>query len=274
MTMQRRRPARLALALALAAAGCAPEPGPVRVDGSTGVRPLVEALAEAYAGAGPAAPIEIGEGMGSSARIEALAGDRIDVAMASHGLDVDELTRQGMVVHEIARGAVVFAVHAGVPVEGLTEAQVCGIYSGALRNWSEVGGPDLPIAPRVRPETEVDAEVVRDRVGCWAALRLAPHVESIEDPSEMASSIASTPGAIGLTSMPLVEQTGGGARAISLNGVEPSAGNVASGAYPLVREFFLVTRGNPGEGVTRFLEFVRGEEGARVIRRGGAVPTG
>src|SRR5688572_3523985 len=100
------------------------------IDGSTGVTPLVAALAKAYQSTMPGTMIEIGKGLGTKARIQALADGRIDIAMASHGLNVADIQRQGMAVHEIGKTAVVFGVNASVPIANLTDAQVCDIYSG------------------------------------------------------------------------------------------------------------------------------------------------
>ncbi len=60
--------------------------------------------------------------------------------MASHGLQVDEITRRGMAVHRIAMTPVVFAVHGSAAVAGLSEAQLCAIYEGKTHSWSELGG--------------------------------------------------------------------------------------------------------------------------------------
>ena len=86
------------------------------VDGSTGVMPLVGALAKAYHARNPEAVVELGKGLGTKARIEALAEGKIDIALASHGLNAEEVSRQGMTVHEIAKVAVVFGVNKTVPV--------------------------------------------------------------------------------------------------------------------------------------------------------------
>ncbi|HTE15311.1 MAG TPA: hypothetical protein VK642_09560 [Burkholderiales bacterium] len=67
------------------------------IDGSTGVTPLVAALAKA------------------------LRDGKIDMAMASHGLKVDDIKRQGMAVHEIAKVAVLFGVNASVSATDLTD---------------------------------------------------------------------------------------------------------------------------------------------------------
>ena len=79
------------------------------VDGSTGVMPLVSALAKAYQERNPSATVEMGKGLGTRERLRALADGRIDIALASHGLVAEELTRQGMAVHEIAKVAVSLA---------------------------------------------------------------------------------------------------------------------------------------------------------------------
>jgi len=242
------------------------------IDGSTGVTPLVAALAKAYRERNPATTVEIGKGLGTKARIKALAEGTIDIAMASHGLVVEDLVRQGMAVQEIAKVAVVFGVNAEVPATDIGNQQVCDIYSRRLTNWKELGGPNLAVAPRTRPDTEVDAEIVRERVGCLAQLKMPDGVGVMATAGDMARELARTGGAIGMTTMTVVEQSQTRIRALALNGVEPSAENVRSGAYRLTRDSFLVTKMAPAPAVARFLEFVRSPEGKRVISANGAVP--
>jgi len=245
----------------------------VRVDGSTGVAPLISALVKAYSERNPAVSFEIGRGMGTSARIDALGSGAIDIAMASHGLRPEELTRRGMAVAEIARTAVVFAVNAGVTgVAGLTGEQVCAVYRGERGNWRELGGPDLPIVAMTRPDSEVDAEVVREGVACLRALRMAEGVRVMARAGDMAAGLAGTAGAIGMTTSTVTEQSVGRVRALALDGVVPDAPAVRDGRYRLVREAYLVTRGEPDRAVAGFLAFVRGPDGAAVIAANGAVP--
>lgn len=242
------------------------------IDGSTGVTPLVAALAKAYRERNPDVTIEIGKGMGTKARIKALAEGGIDIAMASHGLVVPDLVRQGMTVQEIAKVAVVFGVNDAVPVKTLGDRQICDLYSRRLVHWKDVGGPDLPVVPMTRPDSEVDAEVVRAKVGCLTNLKMPEGVQTMSKSGDMARALAGTTGALGMTTMTVVEQSRSRIRPIWLNGVEPSPANVRSGAYPLTRDSFLVTKADPAPAVARFLEFVRGSEGKRVISANGAVP--
>lgn len=262
----------LALGCTIAAAAYGQSTERITIDGSTGVAPLVAALAKAYREQNPAVTVEIGKGMGTKERVKALADGRIDIAMASHGLVADELVRQGMAVQEIAKVAVVFGVNATVPVTAIAENQLCDIYSGRLANWKQLGGSDLPVAPRTRPDTEVDAEVVRQRVGCLTQLQMPEAVQVMAKSGDMARELARTAGAIGMTTTTVVEQSQARIRPLTLNGVEPSADNVRSGAYRLTRDSFLVTRAAPAPAVARFLEFVRSPEGKRVISANGAVP--
>ena len=244
----------------------------IAIDGSTGVTPLVAALAKAYATQNPAVSIEIGKGLGTKARIEALNDGKIDIAMASHGLKVAEIQRQGMVVHEIGKVAVVFGVNASVPVTNLADAQICDIYAGKVSNWKEVGGPDLAIVPLTRPDSEVDAEVVREKIPCLANLKMPETVRVMPKSGEMAQGLAATTGAIGMTTMTVVEQSQGRVKATSLRGIVPTAENVQSKTYTLTRDSFLVVKTPPTPAVSNFLEFVRSAAGEKVIVANGAVP--
>jgi len=76
----------LTLGLTLVAPLAAPTSEKIVVDGSTGVMPLVVALAKAYQERYPAVVVEIGQGLGTKARLEALEEGKINIALASHGL--------------------------------------------------------------------------------------------------------------------------------------------------------------------------------------------
>jgi len=242
------------------------------VDGSTGVMPLVAALAKAYEQRNPAAAVEMGKGLGTKARLQALEEGKIDIALASHGLVVEELTRRGMAVHEIAKVAVVFGVNASVPVTNVTDAQICDVYSGRITNWKELGGPDIAIAPRTRPDSEVDAEVVRGKLACLKDLKMPDGVRVMSRSGDMAKELAATVGAVGMTTTTVVEQSRGQIRAVSLNGIIPSAENVERKTYTLTRDSFLVTKATPPPAVSKFVEFVRSSTGVAVIVANGAVP--
>ena len=244
----------------------------ILIDGSTGVTPLVAALAKTYQKENPGVAIEIGKGMGTRARIEALSKGAIDIAMASHGLKVDDIKRQGMTVHEIGKVPVVFGVNRSVSAGELTDRQICDIYAGNVKNWKDVGASDLAVVAIARPDSEVDTEVVRQHIGCLTALKMPESVRIAPKAGEMASELAATAGAIGMTTMTIVEQSGGSIRPLSLRGIEPTAANVQNKRYALTRDSFLVTKAEPSSAVAKFLEFVRSEAGQKVIASNGAVP--
>ena len=70
-----------------------------------------------------------------------------------------------------------------------------------ITNWKQLGGPDLAIAPRTRPDSEVDAEVVRSKVACLADMRMPEGVKVMARSGDMAKELAATVGAIGMTTI-------------------------------------------------------------------------
>lgn len=244
----------------------------VKVDGSTGAMPLVTGLAKAYEAGRPDVRFEIGKGLGTKARIDALNEGKIDIAVASHGLDVPSLTARGLAVEEIARTPVVFAVNASVSVTSLTETQVCSIFAGAVGDWKELGGAAQAVAALTRPDREVDAEVVRHGIACLKALKMAPTVQMMNTGGDMARALASTAGAIGMTTTTVAGQSAGKVRALALDGVAPTEANVQAGRYRLVREVFLVSTGTASPATKAFLAFVKSAEGAAAIKANGAIP--
>ncbi len=242
------------------------------IDGSTGGMPLAAALAKAFQERNPGVAVEIGKGLGTKARLEALAEGKIDIALASHGLNVSEITRQGMAVHEIANVAVVFGVNATVPVVNISAQRICDVYAGKTTNWKALDGPEMEIAARTRPDSEVDTEIVRDNIACLKDLKMSEVVKVMPTAGDMARELAAAAGAIGMTTMTVVEQSQGKIKALSINGIDPSAQNVERKTYRLVRESYFVIKTPASPAVTRFLEFTRGSMGHSVITANGAIP--
>ena len=262
----------LMLGLTLTAPDAASTSEKIVVDGSTGVMPLVAALAKAYQERHPATVVEMGKGLGTKARLQALEEGKIDIALASHGLDVEELSRRGIAVHEIAKVAVVFGVNASVTVANLTDAQICEVYAGRVTSWKALEGPDILIAARTRPDSEIDTEVARDKIACLKDLRMPDGVRVMPRSGDMAKELAGTVGAVGITTATVVEQSRGQIRAVSLNGIIPSAENVGRKTYTLTRDSFMVTKATPSPTVAKFIEFARSSAGSAVIVANGAVP--
>jgi phosphate transport system substrate-binding protein len=259
-----------AVGLVLAAANAADAQQKILIDGSTGTAPLVSALGKAFT-AKSGVTVDIGGGLGTKARFEALTGGKIDIAMASHGLNIAQVSGMGLNVHRVAMTPVVFAVHQSVSIEGLGDAQVCAIYEGRARNWKEFGGPDLAVAALTRPDSEVDAEVVRDGIACLKGVKMPDNIKVMPRAGDMAKALADTAGGIGMTSATVAEQSQGKIKMLALNGIVPSESNVVSGRYRLTRDAFLVTRNAPSADAKAFIDFVRSGEGAAVIRANGAI---
>jgi phosphate transport system substrate-binding protein len=261
------------LTVLLLTAACAKEPQTVRIDGSPGVMPLINALVADFKTREPAVTVVMGTGLPSAARVDSVASGAIDIGMASHGIVVDDIVKRGLAVHEIAQTPVVFAVHSSVPLEHITRAQACDILTGRTTNWRQLGGPDLPIAAKTRPVGEVDIDVAIAGVECLRGYTPGAKVEVIERPDSMAMSLAANTGAFGMTSTTMVDQSGGKMKALALDSVAPTADNVTAGSYKLIRQSFLVTKATPPEGVTKLLSFIASADGAKIILANGAVPS-
>lgn len=242
------------------------------LDGSSGMLPLAKSLAAAYQRQSSDPQVQIGMGLGTGPRLRALAEGKIQVALASHGIKPEDVQKQNLTIIEVAKGAIVFAVNSSVPITNITESQVCDVYSGKIRSWQFLGGSDYPVAVLTRPPTEVDPEVIRAKIGCFKELRESETAKVMARGGDMAKALAETPHALGMTSMTVVEQSEGKVRALTLNGIAPTAENAKSGRYFLTRDFLFVIKGQPTGPVKRFLDFVLSPEGDRVIQANGAVP--
>ena len=244
----------------------------LKIDGSTGVKPLIEALVKDYKQDARTLPIDIGKGLKPDLRIPALINGNIDIAMASHGINIQHINALGLKVHLMAKVAVVMGVNQSVDVTSLSPQRLCDIYRGKITDWQQLGGKTLALVPYIRPFDEVDTEVLVEHLACFSRTAVSEEIQVQKKSGHMARALATTPGAIGMTTQVRVAQSHGDIKALAFGGIQPDATNLLTGRYPLTRNLYLITASTPTADVTAFLSFIKSSRGADIIMANNAIP--
>ena len=125
------------------------------VDGSTANIPLMALVMERAAGAETAVAESAASASTTAQAWRNLSNGYADLLLVYEAPDsVKEELESGpeLEVAAIGRDALVFIVNEQNPVQSLTQDQIRDIYTGAVTNWSELGGEDRKIIPFQRNE--------------------------------------------------------------------------------------------------------------------------
>lgn len=96
---------------------------------------------------------------GSGKGIQMLLDNQLTFAQSSRAIETEEYQaaqQRGFTLREIpvAIDGIAIAVHPTLNLSGITVAQLKDIYTGKIRNWSQVGGPNLAVTPYSRRPEE------------------------------------------------------------------------------------------------------------------------
>jgi phosphate transport system substrate-binding protein len=163
----------------------------------------------------------------------------------------------------IGYAALAVYVHPDNPVTALSRAQLKAFFTGQVKNWKEVGGPDAPVElVTVKLSTgSGTADFFREAVLEGAAF--AP-TRALEHPREVQAYVASHPHAISWGSLlPGVQDV----RVLPVDGVAPGPEAIRTAEYPLSRPLVLATRGVPEGPLKDFLDYVMSPEGQTLVAR-------
>ncbi|QUH06002.1 phosphate ABC transporter substrate-binding protein [Saccharopolyspora erythraea] len=252
--------------------GCAGDDGTLRVSGSTTVNPVVADSANVLRGRGLTVTLDT-QG-GSAGGLAQLASGQIDVAMSSKPLgdaDRKRYSNAELVATEIGRDAVAIVIHREVydaGVRSLTRDQVQRLFEGKVTNWSELGGPNLPVyvynkEPGRGTREVLDKFLYGDEAGAPPD-PVGGNYAIVGGNEETRTKLATTPGAVAPLSVAFTEGQPELA-VVSVEGALPSGEDVRSGKYPLARPLLLVTDGPPEGNVRTLIDFVVSPEGQRFV---------
>ena len=162
---------------------------------------------------------------GGKAGLDAVASGNANLAYS----DLTSAGRPGLVDYSV--GALMYAVvvNSDTQVKSLTTAQLQGIYTGQITNWSQLGGTDEPIQIVSRASGSAIRAVFEAYVLKGVAQRVNGTVLFDDSNSVVAQRVLGTSGAISYISLASVPLNG--AQIVSINGVSPSSYAVSSNAY-------------------------------------------
>lgn len=273
--MNRRHACRvLAGAGALAATACGrgagsgPDaPQALLVAGAAAMLPLVRALAADFTARGRRRPALLVEPGGSLPAYIAACRGAIDVAAMARAL-LDDEDDAGARHYLLARDAIGIAAHPALPLRGLTRGQVPALLTGAVANWSRLGGPDLPVTV-CAPARGTAARPAAQQLLLGGA-EFAVNAVECADHAALRAVLRRTPGAIGC----FEGRAGAGfapAGLLAVDGVAPGRATVLSGRYPYTQSFYLLLHGAPGGAREAFVRYARGAAGQAIVQRHGFI---
>jgi len=241
------------------------------VDGSTTVGPIAKAFAGYYMKLHPDAIFTVSES-GSGNGAKSLINAACDVATMSRPMKSSEKKSaqdSGVlpIEHVVALDGIAVIVNQQNPVKNLTIGQILSIYTGEIRNWKELGGPDLPIVMVSRDTNSGTYETFETKV--LNGRKITPKAEYANSNGAIRQRVLSTPAAIGYVGIAFID----GVKALTVNDVPVSVETVLNNKYPIARPLFMYTNGHPQEGtpLADFIGLANTAEGKKIVTETGFV---
>jgi phosphate transport system substrate-binding protein len=238
----------LAVALAVPAGAMAKR---LIIGGSTSVLPLAQKLATAYHKAYPKIAAPQVQGGQSDIGIEGVASGRFDIGDSSR--DPLPTDPPHLVFTKIARDGVCIITNKANPLANLSEETVQGIFTGAIRDWSEVPGASIggPIDLFDRDGASGTQDAFQ-HIFLGEEKKISPSATTEASNGLEQSNVSSDKQAIGFVSFAYTA----GVNAVPYEGVACNLPNAKSGQYAGVRNFWMVTKGAPKGEALKFIDWV------------------
>jgi phosphate transport system substrate-binding protein len=248
----------------------------IMISGSTTVLPIVQKAADQYMAAHPDADIQVSGG-GSGVGIQAIGAKTVDIGMSSREVTKDEMARYpGFVVTTVAQDGIAVIVNPANEIQYITLDQVKGIYLGTITKWTQVTGANVPGTNNQIVSIGRDsASGTRAYFDETVLLKATPVNKMLEKNSNGAvvQTVAQTPGSIGYVSIGFI---GKDVKALPVwynaqKIVAPTIDNVKTGTYPISRDLYVITNGQPGGLAGDFIRYILSPEGQKIVADEGYV---
>lgn len=230
----------------------------IRINGSTSMVQVNEAFKKGFTQQYPGT-IVIAKASGTEVGLKELLEGTVDIAAMSRPLTPGE-QQQGLASIPVVRDAIAVFVGVNNPFTGsLTSQQVAGIFQGRIQNWSEVGGPNVPLRVINRAPTSGTYGFFQEVALQGQDFGNTPNITTLTvDATTPIIRDIGTNGISYATYSQVINQST--AKIVPIDGLNPNDGN-----YPLQRILYYVYREPASPQVEAFLGFVRSPQGQQSL---------
>jgi phosphate transport system substrate-binding protein len=168
--------------------------------------------------------------------------------------------------HVLGLDGVAIVVPTSNDTPSLSRRDLRRVFSGEIKNWSEVGGPNRPIHLYARNDESGTFDTFKDLVLKDTPLAKA---ERFEDSAELEEAVANDPDGVGFVGLPYVKTT----RAVAISdgssaALEPTRFSIKTENYPLSRRLFLYTSADPANAAVKdFIAFALSGKGQAIVHQ-------
>lgn len=248
----------------------------LQIKGSDTLINLVQRLSEVYMEKNPGKMVAV-TGGGSGTGIAALINGKCDIANASRGMQQKEFDQAhaGGVNPErivIAMDGLSVIVNGNNRITQLTMDQLGKIFRGEVKNWSELGGTDMPVTLYGRQSNSGTYGFFMEEVlkGDYS-----PKMKQMNGNAQIVEAIKNDPSGIGYVGVGYVKAlTGITVLKVARNANAPyasplNADEVNSGIYPIARPLNQYINDMPSDAVKDFIAFELSPDGQRIVEEEG-----
>ncbi len=242
----------------------------VTIAGSTTVLPITQKTAEVFMDKNPGTKITV-RGGGSGVGIASIIDGTVDIGQSSRPIKAKEIqTAAGKGVNVkanvVALDGIAVIVNPSNGITKLTKEQIKNIFTGKISNWSQVGGANTGIVVVSRDSASGTFEAFNSLALDNAKVR--PDALMQASNQAVATTVAQTPAGIGYVGLGYLSSS---VKAVAVDGVMPSKETVLSKKYALARPLFMYTNGEPKGAAKKYMDFVTGKEGQKIVESLGFV---
>lgn len=250
----------------------------ITVKGSDTLVILAQKWAEVYMSKKSDVKIQV-TGGGSGTGIAALQNQTTDLCNSSRKIRAAEIAEcikafgKRPTEYKVALDGLSVYVSETNPIKELTVEQVRLIFTGKIKNWKDIGGPDAPITVYSRENSSGTYEFFKEHV--LQGQDFASRAQTMPGTASVLEAVSKDKNGIGYGGAAY----GKGAKHLAIKkdenspAIEPNEETVVKGTYPIWRYLFVYVNPALDKGPTAaYLTWMRSDEGQSLVKDIGYFP--
>ena len=249
----------------------------ITVSGSTTVQPIAQDAADAFMKLHPEADIQVSGG-GSGVGIQAITAGSVNIGMSSVDLTAAQKAAiKNCVVTTVAQDGIAIIVNPANTLNQISLSDAALVYTGKITSWAALNGANVPGTNNnivlVGRDTSSGTRSYFDSSVLGGASDASTMLQ-LNSNGAVEQTVAQTPQAIGYVSIGFLSPDVKALSLFTTGGqlIPASTTTVADHTYPISRNLYMITQGQPTGLTADYINFILSPDGQKIVANDGYVP--